>query len=284
MQPLTIDGLLEEGRFWLAAAPFKPARREAGLILGHVLGLDEARLLARGESPVASAEAARFRQLLTRRLAGEPVAYLFGSKEFYGRDFAVDSRVLIPRPETEHLVEAALAAELPESPRIADIGTGSGCLAITLAREIETAQVCATDIDIGALEVAKKNVARHGVARRVYLSRGDLTAGLDLGKFDLLVSNPPYVATGASGSPISPEVVSFEPHLALFARGQGRGFLRDLMDAARRLRPGVLMLLEIGFDQGDWIEEAAERRRHLQLEEIVRDYGGHRRSAILRRS
>ena len=155
----TVQGLLVEARRRLAAAPFAPPAREAGLLLAHALGVSEAQVLARHDEDVPAAAADRFLALLERRLAGEPFAYLTGEREFYGRGFRVDRRVLIPRPETEHLVEAALALPLPPGPRILDLGTGSGCLAVTLAAELPAATVVATDLSLAALAVARANAA-----------------------------------------------------------------------------------------------------------------------------
>src|SRR3954471_4523721 len=194
----------------LAEAPALPAvtqcgstTREARLLLGHVLGLSEARVIARQETEVPPETERRFRDLLARRLTGEPVAYLIGEREFWGRPFAVDSRVLIPRPETEHVVEVALQERLPERPWVLDVGTGSGILAVTLALEIPGARTVATDLSPGALAVAAQNARRLGATVR--LVRTDLTAGLDLARFDLVVSNPPYIDPEDAPS-LSPEV------------------------------------------------------------------------------
>src|SRR4051812_41376755 len=208
----TIGQLLAEARPLLAATPFGASPREARLLLGHVLGLSEARMIARQETEVPPEAERRFRDLLARRLAGEPVSYLTGEREFWGRSFAVDSRVLIPRPETEHLVEVALSEWLPEQPWILDVGTGSGILAVTLALETPGSRVVATDLSPGALAVAAGNARRLGAGPQVSLVRTDLTAGLDLSRFDLVVSNPPYVDR-AEMPEMSPEVYDFEPHL-----------------------------------------------------------------------
>lgn len=279
--PVSAQELLQEARAQLSLSRADTSPREAMTLLGHVLRLDEARLIARGERPVASAEAEHFRRLVRRRVAGEPVAYLLGRREFYGRDFVVDERVLIPRPETEHLVEAALGLDLPVSPRIADIGTGSGAIAVTLACELPDAEVVATDVDFGALLVARENARAHGAADRVRFLRCDLAAGLRLGQIDLLVSNPPYVATSA-GTEVSREVLEFEPHLALFAPGRGRGLIRRLLATAEALRPGTAVVLEIGYDQGEWLRRSVTESAHLELVDLVRDYGGHERTAVLR--
>ena len=185
--PATVDELLADARRRLAAT-IEPSRREAALLLGHVLGLGEAQILARGERPVDAAHADRFGALLERRLAGEPFAYLVGEREFYGRSFFVDPRVLIPRPETEHLVDAALelssTGELPARPRLLDLGTGSGCLAITLALELDGFAVAA-DLSPAALAVARANAGRHGAADRVALAASDLTTGLAVNGFSI---------------------------------------------------------------------------------------------------
>lgn len=277
-----IGDLLREAREILALGRAETTPREALTLLGHVLGLDAAQIIARDDQRVASADAQRFQRLVNRRMQGEPVAYLIGRREFYGRDFAVDERVLIPRPETEHLVEAALDLELPGAPRILDIGTGSGAIAVTLACELQQSEILATDIDLGALCVARANARAHEVEHRVRFACADLENGAALDQVDLLVSNPPYVATGVD-SEISFEVHDFEPHKALFAPGRGRGLIRRLLSAAEALRPGVAMVLEIGWDQGDWLRSQVEQSRHLDLLELIRDYGGHERTAVLRR-
>jgi release factor glutamine methyltransferase len=256
----TVRDLLADARRRLAAAPFQPSRREAALLLGHVLGLSEAQVIARNEQAVEPEAAERFAALLARRLAGEPVSYLFGEREFYGRAFQVDRRVLIPRPETEHTVEEALAAPLPPSPWILDVGTGSGILAVTLALEVPGARAVATDLSPGALAVAAGNARRLGAGERVHLLGADLARGLDLSRFDLVVSNPPYIDPADAPS-LSPEVCNFEPHLALFAPGSaGRGdsILARLFMELGTLRPGVRLILEIGFGQLDVARRHAE--------------------------
>ncbi len=279
---MTIGDLLRDARQRLATAAFEPARREAALLLARVLDRSEASVLAFAEETVAAAAAARFQALLERRLAGEPVAYLFGEREFYGRSFIVDPRVLIPRPETEHLVEAALALDLPPRPRIADAGTGSGAIAVTLALEIPGSRVVATDVSLAALQVAQANVRRHGAGESVALVGGDLLTALDLAACDLVVSNPPYVDPAVAPE-LSAEVTGFEPHVALFAPDGGRAVIERLLDETAGLRAGAHLILEIGHDQGEWLSAAAAGRRDWQVVEIVRDYGGIPRTAVLRR-
>lgn len=281
----TIAQLLAEARPRLAATSFGAPPREAALLLGRLLDLSEAQILAHGEREVPEETAERFRSLLERRLTGEPVAYLLGEREHYGRPFSVDSRVLIPRPETEHVVEEALAAPLPERPWILDVGTGSGILAVTLALEIPGARTIATDVSPGALAVARGNARRHGVEDRARFVGADLAHGLDLSRFDLVVSNPPYIDAGDAPS-LSPEVVDFEPHVALFAPGSGDGgdsvLARLFSQLGVGLRPGIRAIVEIGFGQ---IEAA---RRHaeasgLEFAGARLDYAGIPRVVVLAR-
>ncbi|MEM9555592.1 MAG: peptide chain release factor N(5)-glutamine methyltransferase [Acidobacteriota bacterium] len=278
----TVGSLLAAARRALAAAPADTAPREAALLLGHLLGLDEARLRARAERRVDRATAAAYRELVGRRAVGEPVAYLLGRREFYGRDFLVDARVLVPRPETEHLVEVALALELPPRPRIVDVGAGSGCIAVTLACELEAARVLASDVSLGALAVTLANARRLGVADRVACVAADGARAFDLAAVDLLVSNPPYIAPEVAES-LPLDVSAHEPHEALFAADAGRSVLAALLAAATDLRPGVHLLLEIGHDQADWLRAKVASQPALELVELVRDYGGHERTAVVRR-
>jgi len=246
----TISDLLTAARARLLATPFGAPPREAALLLGRVLGLSEAQLLARDREPVPADDAARFEALLTRRLAGEPVAYLTGEREFWGRTFRVDRRVLIPRPETEHVVEVALAERLPPRPRLLDVGTGSGCLAVTLALELPGARVAATDLSPAALAVAAANARALGAAARVSFLAADLATGLDLDAFDLVVSNPPYIDP-AELPQLSPEVCAFEPRLALSPPGAGDLLLARLLQQAAGMRRGVRLIVEIGAGQRD---------------------------------
>jgi release factor glutamine methyltransferase len=276
----TVRELLAGGRTRLAASPFGIPRREASLLLGRILGLSEAQLLARDHQQVDAAAADRFRGWLERRAAGEPAAYLLGEREFYGRTFAVDPRVLIPRPETEHVIEEALALGLPAHPLLLDIGTGSGCLAVTLALEIPASRVIATDLSPGALAVARANVARHGVADRVHLSGQDLAGALDLRRFDAVVSNPPYIdRRDAPG--LSPEVCNFEPHLALFSPVDGDSTLARILSESAGLRPGTPLIVEVGHDQSERVGRLAVAAG-FRLDRIRTDYAGIPRTLVFR--
>ena len=275
----TVGELLAAARRVLATAPFDAPGREASLLLGRQLDLSEASLLAHPERPVAAAPAERFRRLVERRAAGEPVAYLLGEREFWGRRFRVDPRVLVPRPETEHLIEAALELDLPERPRIVDVGTGSGCLAITLALELPGARVVGTDLSPGALALAADNGRRLGGG--ALFAAGDLTSSLALDRVDLVVSNPPYVARSEAAT-LSPEIVDHEPHLALFAAERGLGVYRRLLADLRTLPSGARAALEIGAGQAAEVTAAAGEAG-LVRERALADLAGIDRVLVLRR-
>ncbi len=277
----TIGETLARARRRLALASFGPPTREASLLLAHALDLSEAQVLAHHDKPLTADALERFRALLERRLAGEPVAYIRGFKEFFGRDFAVDRRVLIPRPETEHLVEAALDLDLPSRVRAADLGTGSGCIAITLALEAPGWQLIATDISLEALSVAAKNRRRYGVDHRVALVQTDLARGLDLGELDLVVSNPPYVGTSQERI-LSPEILEWEPKVALFAGDDGGDLHRRLLGHLVAMSPGAWLLVEIGADQSELLSRASADSP-FELVAIRNDYAGRPRIAQLRR-
>lgn len=225
-------------------------RKEARLLLEKTCGATHADLISRPERGLDAAQTAAFDALLARRVAGEPLAYLLGSVWFDGLEFFVSPAVLIPRPDTEVLVEcaAAYAARL-KRPKIVDLGTGSGVVAITLARRVPGAGVCAVDLSAEALDVARANAARHGVT--IDWRQGDWFSPLSGERFDVIVSNPPYVAAGdphllADGLP-------FEPQLALtdgVAGGDGMACIERLVaGAAAHIHPGGMVLIEHGFDQ-----------------------------------
>ncbi|MBI4757205.1 MAG: peptide chain release factor N(5)-glutamine methyltransferase [Betaproteobacteria bacterium] len=231
----------------LAGARGRLPAAEARLLLGHVTGLSHAQLVARAERALTDDEAGRFESLLARRAAGEPVAYLLGEREFYGRPFAVTPAVLIPRPETELLVELALERLRDrEAPRILDLGTGSGVLAVTLALERPDAQVVAVERSPEALRVAAANASRLGAA--VEFTAGDWFAPIGTVRFDLIVANPPYV--GEADAHLGQGDLRFEPRHALAAGPDGLADIRRIAAAAPvHLVPGGGLLLEHGYDQ-----------------------------------
>lgn len=288
-----IRDLLSDAKALLAAAAHAPSPREAHLLLGHVLGLSEARLIARDREPVPAAAERRFRDLLARRLTGEPVAYLTGEREFYGRSFRVDRRVLVPRPETEHLVAAALDAAdelgLPEAARVLDVGVGSGAIAVTLALERPAWRVVGTDVSPGALALARANARRLGAGSCAFIAC-DLASALRVEAFDLLVSNPPYVPVEEAPA-LSPEVRDFEPGGALFSPAEetpggpapGTRIASRLLGQAGSLPQRAAVILEIGHGQLDGVRALAGRHG-WRLARAIPDYAGIPRTVVLRRT
>lgn len=272
--------LVEAGRKRLGTAAFEAPGREVHVILGHVLGLSEAQLLARWNDAVDAGAGERFDELLDRRLRGEPVAYLLGRREFYGRDFRVDSRVLIPRPETEHLVETALELTSGKRSRILDLGTGSGCIAITLALEHPLSRVVGGDVSIGALNLAAENARALGAAN-VRFAASDLASSIAMRDFDLVVSNPPYIGRDEAPA-LSVEVTGFEPDGALFPPGDADSIIRRLATELSELRSGTWLLFEIGHLQHEEIGAILESSA-FELERFVPDYQAIPRVVVARR-
>jgi release factor glutamine methyltransferase len=242
----------------LVAAGLRPenAAIDAAVLARHVLGWDRARLLTHGRETPPPSFAPAFEAYVARRAAREPVAMITGVREFWGLDFEVTPDVLVPRPETELIVEEATKA-LGDPPRhIVDVGTGSGCLAIALSREFTDAMVVATDISEAALAVARRNAVRHGVDARVVFVRTSFLAGLGTG-VDLIVSNPPYVPEGAAVS-LAREVVGHEPHTALFGGPDGLNPIREIISSAlERLTVRGRLILEFGYGQDAVVAELA---------------------------
>lgn len=252
----TLGELVKEGARTLAAGAVAEPRRTALHLIRAVLHIDAATLLAHPEREVAADAAERVRRATARRAAGEPLQYIIGVQDFYGRDFEVTPAVLIPRPETELLVEATLDHHRARSwaaVRILDLGTGSGCLAVTLAAELPTAQVVAVDISAAALAVAARNARRHGVAERIVFVESDWLAALpaDAGGFDVAVSNPPYIAE-AELPGLQREVRDYEPRVALVSGPSGvEAYARLFADLSGRLVAGGVFACEVGFGQAE---------------------------------
>ena len=253
-------------------APHSP-RLDAEVLLAHALGLRRLDLYLKFDRPLTEAELAAYRALVARRAKGEPVAYLVGHKEFMGLDFVVTPSVLIPNPDTEVLVQRAveLAREASRPLRVADVGTGSGCIAIAIAHYAPNVRVVASDVDPHALEVAAVNVAAHGLDERVELVCGDLMAPLS-GSFDLVCANLPYVA---AGSKLAAEVLA-QPARALFAEAQGSALVTRLLEEApARLNPGGRTLAEL---DPSFLSIAVDgAKRHFAGHRIHSDLAGHQR-------
>lgn len=242
------------------------ARQDAEFLLLHTLVMTRVQLIANSDRALTDRERALYDANIARRLAHEPVQYITGEQEFYGLALRVTPKVLIPRPETEHLVEAVLEhfqAQAGGQLRIADVGTGSGAIAIALAVHLPVAEIVAADISGEALDVARENAGRHGVAERIRFAEADLldipisdsknTAASQL--LDAVVSNPPYIGLAEAGS-LHPQVREYEPHSALFAGASGLDVYRRLVPQARAaLKPGGLLALEIGYGQCDALRE-----------------------------
>ena len=257
----------------LAAAGCDSSRLDAEVLLAHVLGRDRAWLYAYPEHALSPSQLSTYRSLVSRRARREPIAYLTGHKEFYGLDFAVTSDVLIPRPETEHLVQRAIYCGTASSlsPIIADVGTGSGAIGVTLAVHLPGAHIVAIDTSYPALTVARLNAVRHGVANRVSFLQGVLLVPLR-GPVNFVVANPPYLSQPELAS-APPEVSRWEPRAALDGGFDGLSAIRRLLDmASTRLGPGGALFVEIGAGQGAEVIKLARHYFPKADMEIVSDY------------
>jgi release factor glutamine methyltransferase len=256
---MTLYKRITEARGALTAAGIstRDAGFDADLLAARVLGWDRAHLVTRLRDDEPPDFPARFAPLVARRAAREPMAYILGEREFWSMTFEVTPDVLIPRPETELIVEEAVRLHRFRPPAtIIDVCTGSGCLAVALATEFPLASVIATDISGAALSVAHRNAARHGVDRRIRFERTDMLAGIDA-RAPLIVCNPPYVAAGDAPG-LMPEVTNFEPHVALFGGKDGLEAYRRLLPmAAERLQADGRLLVEVGYDQEGSVTELA---------------------------
>lgn len=259
------------------------ARREAGSLLSFVLGKDRTFLISHAEETVATDSIDRFRGFVERRAAGEPLQYITGVQDFYGRVFRVTPDVLIPRPETELLVEAALEVTTSKDAFFCDVGTGSGCIAVTLLCELPGARAVAVDKSAAALEIAKFNAAKHSIADRAEFVVSDCFNALNPTQFDLIVSNPPYVSASALAG-LQREVRDHEPLVALSPGPDGLTVIRRLLvDAPAFLKPNGHMLMEIGFDQGEAVQSLIDKSAWSLLD-IRQDLQGIPRIVVLRKS
>ncbi len=253
-------------------------RLDAELLLGRVLKLDRIGLIMQAERPLSAHELGGFRELFKRRRSGEPVAYLLGEREFYGISLRVDSRVLIPRPDSECLVEVALERTRERSMlgSALDLCTGSGCIAIAFARTRPTWNVTACDVSPDALEVARDNAHRTGAIRNLRLLEGSLFAPVQGQRFDLITANPPYIAS-AEVAELPPDVRDFEPRLALDGGVDGLDFVRQIAAHAKAaMTPGALLALEVGWDQGEAAQAILTEHGFARVE-LARDLAGRER-------
>ena len=261
-------------------------RAGAEVLLAHVLGMERIELYLNFDRPLPPDELTAYRELIRRRAAHEPTQYITGKQEFWSLEFLVTPDVLIPRPETELLVEKALELVKDTSKRVLDLGTGSGAIAIALAHECRDLQVVAADRSTAALLVARRNASRHHVSERIALVATDLFDGLSSSVpfFDVIVSNPPYV--GEEEFPqLAPEITKYEPNAALLAGPQGLAIIqRIIKEAPAYLKRGGSLLLEIGAGQAEMLHLELSRDPLIEHSEIDRDYSGILRLLHIRRA
>jgi release factor glutamine methyltransferase len=285
--PMTVQQHVARARDILRESGIGVAESEssARVLAEHVLQWDTTRYLTLAADPEPPDFADRYDAAVRRRAAREPSAYITGCQEFWGLRFEVSRAVLIPRPSTELIVEAALEVFAGGPPRrlaMADACTGCGNLAIALAHELPTASIVATDISEAALDVARRNAERHRVADRVRFVHADLLEGL-VGPFDLIAANPPYVRQGDRPA-LQPEVRDYEPSVALFGGASGTDLVAQIVEqASPRLRPGGYLMFEFGLGQDVEVEELLATTPALTLIGLRRDLQGIARTAIARR-
>jgi release factor glutamine methyltransferase len=295
----TVRELLDTGIARLREAGSETARLDAELLLAHALDTDRTRILANTQTPVGESIVGRYQAALDRRADGEPVAYIRGVKEFHGLAFATDERALIPRPETERLVELAereLVRRLVEAPRptgaprlrFLDVGVGSGAVAVTVAvllrkrRMGDEVEIDATDVSGDALQLARENAVAHAVGDRIAFETADLIPGADTRRWDVIAANLPYVRSDVV--PTLPRAAAFEPAVALDGGPDGLRLIARLLDQLpAALAGGGVALLEIGGDQGNAMQELAAERLPGWSCELEADLGGLPRVAVLRR-
>jgi release factor glutamine methyltransferase len=283
---LSIRHLRMLARDALKVAGLDNAEREADWLLAHALCLNQGQLGVGGDRVLSAAQGERAWAYIERRIAREPLQYILGTQEFGGLEIAITPDVLIPRPETTLLVEeASQAVGAQRTALIADVGTGSGCIAIALAKACPSATLCATDISWQALLVARQNAARHDVGKQIMFVRADLLEPFSAsatGIFDAVVSNPPYIAEGAMEG-LQPEVARYEPRLALAAGVDGLMYYRRLLASTPVfLKPGGYLIVELGFGQADAVRTLAQRA-NLSIVRCRHDDAGIERVLVLRR-
>ena len=280
---MTLHHTIASARARLVAAGIAPdeAAIDVDLFVRTILGWDRAHLILEQQAPTPPALEPRFSEWMARREEREPTAYIVGTREFWGLEFAVSPSVLIPRPESEFIVEEAVERlRHAAAPRIADVGTGSGCIAVSIAHELPRASVTATDISGEALVVARANAERLGVSDRITFVETSYLDGVD-GTFDAVVSNPPYVKDEHKVL-VQRAVFKYEPHVALFGGPDGLTGVRSVLDGAgQRLVPGGWVIVEFGDGQDDDVRELVGRYPRYRLLDIKEDLQGIPRTAVV---
>jgi release factor glutamine methyltransferase len=282
--PETLHDALAAARTGLTEAGIRPAEAalDVDLYTCTLMGWDRTQLLVRLTDPVPEGLESRLSDWTARRGRGEPTAYIVGTKEFWGLNLSVSPAVLIPRPESEFIVEEALPLlEGCHAPLVADVGTGSGCLAIALATERDDCRVVATDISRPALKVARENSVRHGVAARITFVDTSFLDGVD-GPFNVIMANPPYVRDG--DAPALARPVKHEPEVALFGGSNGLDAIAATLAAGvETLAPGGWLVMEFGYGQDDEVAALVAARPGLRLDHVRHDLQGIPRTAVIQR-
>jgi release factor glutamine methyltransferase len=284
----TVLQVLQWANGYLKKREIESPRAAAEILLAHALGTDRVYLYMHHDQPLEKPELALFKTFIQRRLQGEPVAYIVGHKGFWSLDLSVTPAVLIPRPETERLVEAALAwlAGRVSEPAadIMDLGTGSGAVVLAMAAEAGGHRLVASDVSPEAVAIARRNAVTAGVAGRVRFFVGDWLRALRRGPiFDLIVSNPPYVATD-EWLRLQPEIVRYEPRLALDGDADGLRCYRAIIETAHQhLKPGGALMMEIGCSQREAVRRIAEGSGGYEAFSCFKDYGGHDRVVTMQK-
>jgi release factor glutamine methyltransferase len=272
-----INSFLNWSQSQLAEAGVLSPRLDSEIILAHTLNLSRTDLWTQAERVLSESEIKIVKKNMERRLNREPVSLIVGHQEFWSLDFVVNENVLTPRPETERVVETALNCLQSPIAKILDLGTGSGALAVAMAKEIPECKVSAIDIDSNALSIAKENAARHGVADRIEFICADLRKSDWSGCFSMILSNPPYIKS-ADIQKIMPEVRNYEPGKALDGGVTGLDFYRDIIPMAiDRLEENGFLILEIGHDQADEVTALLDSFSCYQNIEVIQDYSGYDR-------
>lgn len=287
-QAWNIQRLLEWTTEYFQKVDAETPRLEAEVLLAEALGCQRIELYTRFDEVPESEPVTKYRDWVKRRAAGEPVAYIVGHREFYSLKFSVNSSVLIPRPETEHVVVAAIEAckEIDDRPiRILDVGTGSGCIAVALAKHIEKVKIGAIDLSPDAIEVARQNIDQHDVADRIKCFTGDLIEALPAGSqpVHLIVSNPPYIGSNEQGT-VDPNVDQFEPAMALYGGEEGTEVIERLVtQAIDFLVPNGFLIFETSPIIMDACVDLVNGCGQFASCNVVKDYSGHRRVVVARK-
>ncbi len=282
MEEWTITSIVNWTRQYFGSKGIDNPRLDAEVLLCHILGKDRLYLYTHFDQPLTPEELAAYRQAVKQRAMHIPVAYINGYKEFMGLDFQVNQAVLVPRPDTEILVEAALERlSSAKAPAVADLGTGSGAIIVSILVKLNAAVGTAVDISAAALDIAAENAERHGVADRLSCLQGDMLLSLAGKQFDALLSNPPYIPDGDIAG-LSQEVRQ-EPRLALAGGTDGLDFYRRIVaQGADYLKPGGFIAVEVGIDQAVAVAQLANAASCLKAETIIKDYAGIERVVIFR--